>query len=253
MILDDALIDRVHRIGVATLRDTGEGYSRVLSATKGAEMGTGYALFAGEGSPLTQVYGFGHRSPGDVDALDPFFEGLAENWEVTVTPFTSQETLAALSERGYRPSHFEGTLAQITTAVASPDVDIVEVEEDDPEWMEATWRGWSGVESGDAQIDDLVRAVATMKSRKYLARIDGVPAATASLFEYGDGVALGGAATRVPFRGRGLQSALLARRLHDAGPGRLAIMGAMPGTTSHRNAQRAGFTPLYSTMVWMRR
>jgi len=254
MLLDDALVDRVQGLLVSTLRATSEGYARVRPDAKGSEMGTGYALFAGEGSPLTQVTGFAHRTPGDPAEVDAFFEGVAHNWEVTVTPFTAPETLQALSERGYRPSHFEGTLVQVVGTVAeAPEHDIREVSAGDSAWMETTWRGWTGDEDASFEADDLVRAVSVMPGRRYLATVDGVPAATASMYEFEGGVVLGGAATRLAYRGRGLQSALLARRLRDAGPGRLAIMGAVPGTTSHRNAQRAGFTPLYSSMVWMRR
>jgi hypothetical protein len=254
VLLDDKLIDTVHRLQVATLRVTAEAYERVLPSSVGGEIGTGFALFAGEGSPLTQVFGFAHRTPGDPAEIERFYADRAQNWEVTVTPFTSPETLQALTNLGYRPSHFEGSLAQKIDHLPEPaPFDIDEVGEGDAEWMETTWRGWTGDESGPFQPDDLVRAVAVIRCRRYLARIDGAPAATASLFEFPEGVILGGAATRIPFRGRGLQSALLARRLRDAGQGRLALMGAVPGTTSHRNAQRAGFHPIYSTMVWMRR
>ncbi|MGV3617854.1 MAG: hypothetical protein ACO1SV_21220 [Fimbriimonas sp.] len=254
MLLDDALIDRVYRLKLATLRATAEGYTRVRSDSVGKAVGTGYALFAGEGSPLTQVMGFGHREANDPAELDAFYEGLAENWEVTVTPFTAPETLRALTAQGYRPSHFEGTLVQTVGEIPrAPEVEIVELDEATDAWSETTWRSWAEDETSPFAPDDLVRAVGVMPARRYLALVDGIPAATASLMPFEEGVVLGGAATRLPFRGRGLQTALLARRLRDAGPGTLAVIGAMPGTVSHRNAQRAGFQPLYSVMVWMRR
>lgn len=71
--------------------------------------------------------------------------------------------------------------------------------------------------------------------------------------EAGDAVLLADGATRVAYQGRGLQSALIARRLRDAGRGRLAVMGATPGSTSFRNAQRADFTLLYSAAILTRR
>lgn len=254
MILTDELADRIHRLSVAVLKSTKEGYEKVRADTAGAEIGAGYALHAGEGSPLTQAFGFGHRQYDDPALLEEFYRGRAENWEVTVTPFTSSETLRALIETGYRPSHFEGTMCRLTdNPPVVPNSNIQEVPPADPIFMETSWRAWSGNEAGTYEPDELIRAVAQMRARRYVAFLDAEPAATASLCEFEEGVIFAGAATRTPFRGCGLQTALLGRRLHDAGSGRLAVMGAVPGSASFRNAQRAGFTPLYSTMVWMRR
>ena len=68
----------------------------------------------------------------------------------------------------------------------------------------------------------------------------------------GDGIAqFCGAATLPAFRRRGIQTALLRRRLRDArGAGcDLGIMAAQPGSRSHFNAQRQGFSLLYSRAV----
>lgn len=253
MILDDALIDRVYRLGIETLRLTAQGVALVREDATFGEVGTGVALFAGVGSPLTQARGFAYRSPGDVQTIEAFFAPRTDDWEVSIDPFTDPGTVRRLLDVGYRPGQFEGTLAQRVESVqASPSVDVVEVGDDLHAWSETTWRGWMENEDGAFAPDDLVRSVSLMPSRRYLAYVDGVPAASASMMEIGDAVVLGGAATRVPFRGRGLQSALLARRLLDAGRGRLAVIGAMPGTQSYRNAQRSGFVPLYSTLTLMR-
>lgn len=254
MILTDAIVERVHRLSVEVLRLTAQGVLKVRPDAAGADVGTGYALFAGEGSPLTQLTEFAHRTPGDPGLIDAFFTPRAENWEVGVTPFTDAESLRALFGAGYRPAQFEGVLAQWVQPIAeAPEVEIVEVDDDLDVWMETTGRGWAQDEGLGSVPSELERAVAAMPGRRYLARIDGQAAATASMYEFGDSVVLGGASTRLPFRGRGLQSALLRRRLSDAGKGRFALIGAEPGTTSHRNAQRAGFAPLYSKLTLMRR
>ncbi len=254
LLIDDALIDRLHRLQIETLRRAAEGYARELPTSSAAPIGAGFALFAGTESPLTQVFGFGHRVADEPAEIEAFYEGKADNWEVTVTPFTHPDTLQALHSRGYRPSHFEATLAQVVREVPEDGPhQIVEVSEGDAAWMETSWRAWSGDEEGAFLPDDLLRAMSAMEARRYVALVDGKPAATASLFQLEDGAILAGAATRAPYRGRGLQKALLHRRLRDAGAGALAVMGAVPGTVSHRNAQRAGFLPAYSSMIWMRR
>jgi hypothetical protein len=254
VILTDELADQLHATSVAVLKIVREGYVQVRPDTAGAEIGGGYALFAGEGSPLTQAFGFGFRRFADPVQLEEFYDGKADNWEVTVTPFTSPETLNALAHHGYRPNHFEGELCRTTDDPPdAPRVTIVEVDAADASFMETTWRGWTGNETDTFSPDELVLAMSRLNARRYVAYVDGQPAAAASMYEVLDSVALAGATTRLPYRGRGLQAALLQRRLHDAGPGKLALMGAVPGSASYRNSQRAGFTPLYSTMVWTRR
>ncbi len=61
-------------------------------------------------------------------------------------------------------------------------------------------------------------------------------------------VALFGAGTLQPYRGRGLQTAILQRRLQVAAQARCeyAVIVTQGGTTSMRNAERLGFTLAYS-------
>jgi GNAT superfamily N-acetyltransferase len=68
-----------------------------------------------------------------------------------------------------------------------------------------------------------------------------------------DGVAiLAGASTVPEFRCRGLQAALLHARLeHAARAGcDLAMMAALPGSGSQRNAERRGFRIAYTRTKW---
>lgn len=254
MILTDELVDRVHRADIETFRRFSEAIVRAFPEAVEAPVGTGHGLFAAEGSPLTQVAGFAHRTPSDPEAIEAFFAGHAHDWEVGVTPFTDPSTVRALLDRGYRPEGFEGMLAQeVGKSEDFPQVEIVEVGPDLSDWKEASSRAWTENEASDWDAGGLVETIAVTPARNYVAYVDGVPAAAASMAEAGDAVLLRGGGTRVPYRGRGLQTALIARRLRDAGRGRLAMIGAEPGSASYRNAQRAGFTPLYSTLTLKRR
>ena len=253
MILTDEVADRVHRLSVDIVRLTAKGYFKVRDDSAEAELGTGYGLYAGSGSPLTQVVGFAHRAPGDVQEIERFFAPRTENWEITVTPFTDPGSFRELLDLGYRPGQFEGELGQwIGRLPESPEADIREVSGDLSVFNEVSGRGWRENEGVAYEPGELERAVALLPARRYIAYVDGLPAASSAMFEFNDSVILAGATTRLPFRGRGLQSALLARRLRDAGKGRFALMGAVPGSISHRNAQKAGFTPLYSKVTLMR-
>jgi GNAT superfamily N-acetyltransferase len=68
-----------------------------------------------------------------------------------------------------------------------------------------------------------------------------------------DGVALfGGSATVPELRRRGLQAALVHKRMHyafDHGCD-LAMMVAQPGSDSQRNAERKGFRIAYTRTKW---
>ena len=70
-----------------------------------------------------------------------------------------------------------------------------------------------------------------------------------------DGLAmLAGAATLPPYRNRGIQTALARVRLaHASAAGcDLVTMGAEPGSTSHRNAERLGLRVAYTKLVLLR-
>jgi hypothetical protein len=63
---------------------------------------------------------------------------------------------------------------------------------------------------------------------------------------------LAGASTVADARRRGLQAALLTARLAHAAELRcdLAMMGAPPGSSSQRNAERNGFRIAYTRIKW---
>ena len=88
----------------------------------------------------------------------------------------------------------------------------------------------------------------------YLAKIDGAVAGGATLV-IRDGVAgLFGASTLPAFRKRGVQTALLNKRMvHAAEAGcELAVCLAHPGGSSQRNVVRLGFDVLYSRVKFER-
>jgi hypothetical protein len=71
-----------------------------------------------------------------------------------------------------------------------------------------------------------------------------------------EGIAIMAGASTIPSaRGRGAQLALLERRLHDAREHGcdLALMGALPGSISQRNAERHGFRIAYTRVKWRQR
>jgi hypothetical protein len=254
ILLDDAVADRVHALGLDILEELAIAAAKIQPGATGRRIGTGYALFAGEGSPITQLYGYAHRVPGDVAEIRAFYANRCASYEVCITPFTDPGTLRALLDAGFRPGPFEGELAQWIGDVPEPELRVDEVDGDDRAWLETTMRAWTDdaasppPDDAPVAIDPLVHIIGATPTRKYVAFVDGRPAATSIMWDRRDGVVLASGASRTIARNRGLQLAMLHKRLRDAGRGRFAIVGAMPGTTSYRNVMRAGFTPLYSTL-----
>ncbi|HSR22902.1 MAG TPA: hypothetical protein VLW53_05080 [Candidatus Eisenbacteria bacterium] len=89
-------------------------------------------------------------------------------------------------------------------------------------------------------------------SRRYVAAVDGRPAAAAVLFLV-EGIAyLANASTLEPFRRRGCQGALIRRRLADAaaaGHRRACVLTGW-GSQSHANLARAGFGAVCTKAIW---
>ncbi|WP_426593783.1 hypothetical protein ACPPVS_18670 [Cellulomonas sp. McL0617] len=87
--------------------------------------------------------------------------------------------------------------------------------------------------------------------RRYVARVDGRPAAAAGLYLHPDGALLSGAATLPEYRRRGCQAALIRRRLADAAlVTDLAVVTVAYGSTSQTNLERAGFHLTHARTSW---
>jgi len=252
MILTDALIDELHAFRVGTMARSIASLRGAFPAAQGRAIGSGFANFVGDGSPLTQAYGIGHRNSAfDLAEIDEFYDGLATNWELIVTPL-----LRLATQAGYVPDHFETVLAQTahqTTVEEIPGIEIEEVTGDTTDWMKATEAGWTESTELPVELSEFSHVMGAYPARNYLARVDSEPAASAALVCFEGKYLFAGASTRPQFRGRGLQRALTQRRLADAGAGAFVQVTAIPGSQSHRNLQRVGFQPLYSKLVLFRR
>jgi GNAT superfamily N-acetyltransferase len=89
--------------------------------------------------------------------------------------------------------------------------------------------------------------------QRYLALVDGVPAACAALYVHGDVGSLCMSATLPELRGRGAQSALIARRWRDARDAgcRTVITQTAFGGTSQHNMERAGMRIAHTFGIWL--
>lgn len=120
-------------------------------------------------------------------------------------------------------------------------------------YLEAYVAGW-GIRDVDADVFKAnVRPWLEQQGwHLYVARVDGEPAAAATLFVHGSVAYFADAATAPQFRGRGLQQQLLGLRMADAAGLEAArvFSGAVPFSTSHRNMERIGMRVQFMRALW---
>jgi hypothetical protein len=224
----------------------------------------GYAFFFGEGSPLTEAKGMGMSGPvsdEDLEAMERVFSDRGVPAKVMVCPLADPSLLEGLARRDFRPIGFEDVLYRA--------LDRFETFTMPPREFAADWagpdetelygltlaRGFVAPDEPGPELLEIAAMAARVEGMKgLLAQVDGVPAGAASLL-IRDGLAmLGGASTLPAHRNRGIQTSLAYMRLdHAAAAGcKLATMGAAPGSTSHRNAERLGFRVAYTKLVLFR-
>jgi ribosomal protein S18 acetylase RimI-like enzyme len=120
-------------------------------------------------------------------------------------------------------------------------------------YLNAYVAGWDIPEKDHAQFKANVRPWLNQAGWSlYLARLDGQPAAAATLYVKDRVGYLADATTNPAFRRRGLQSALLRQRMRDAGAAGADIVfsGAAPFSASHRNMERVGMRVQFVRSLW---
>jgi len=239
-------------------------------------MSGGLAVYAGPASPVNKVIGLGFEGPLDLAELAE----VEREWRDRDEPVRIELSILAdaaagptLSERGYRLHGFENVLACRLDATASadpaPEIGIERIEQDaDVQlWTDIAVGAFLDLDGTGSVADDglsreqLEREFSDFAALpgfvRYLARVDGQPAGEAALrLDDESGLAqLAGAGTLPPYRGRGIQKALLARRLADARAAGcdLAVVTTAPGTRSQSNVMRGGFALLYTRAILVRR
>lgn len=120
-------------------------------------------------------------------------------------------------------------------------------------YLDAYVAGWEIPQAEHAQFKANVRPWLDQPGWSlYVGRANGKPAAAATLYLHDHVGYLADAATDPAFRGQGFQSALLRRRIHDAGTAGadLVFSGAAPFSASHRNMERAGMRVQFVRSLW---
>ena len=232
-----------------------EPYSGAMRTTIAGTL----VMFAGVGSPITQTFCLGiHERPTerDFDAIERFFTSRGSAVFHEVSPHAGADLYATLSARGYKPIEVSNVMYQSidgTTGLAvNPQLRVRVVEKHEADWYGAVaTRGWSEMPEVLPFMQGFARSSVEVATC-FVAEIGGEAIAAAALFMH-EGVALLAGASTVPEgRRQGAQLALLDARLRTAVSRGcdLAMMVAVPGSASQRNAERNGFRVAYTRTKW---
>lgn len=273
-----SLARRIERAEVTLIVEGARAAARRLAPDQPviAEVCGGAVVFTEVGSPFNKGvgFGFGGVPPSQIfDALEGEFRRRGAPLQFEISNLADPAFARTLTQRGYALVGFENVLGlAITPAVVqrfsmlTTDVDVAPARpEESAAWLDTVATGFlhPDVFDGPGSHETISReslervfqdVTACSGFEQYLARRQGTIAGGAS-FRIHEGVAqLAGAATLPDHRRRGVQSALLAHRLCEAGRRGcdIAVVTTQPGSKSQENVQRAGFEVLYTRAVLVR-
>ncbi|OHU30984.1 GNAT family N-acetyltransferase [Mycobacteroides franklinii] len=233
----------------------------------------GVASYAGPGSPMNKIAGLGFGgvpTESELDAVEREFAARDTPVHVEVASLADPALCELLTARGYLLVSFENVLGLALTDVPAPVVpDGITVRHSGIDelttWLDVVVDGFAvpddqGVASHESfpreVLSRTIAALSTVEGeQRYIAVREGAVAGGASM-RILDGVAqLNGAATAAPHRRRGVQTALLTTRLHQAARdgADLAVVTTLPGSKSQQNTQREGFALLYTRAILVKR
>lgn len=232
----------------------------------------GLAVFVSPSSPVNKVIGLALETPLDLEALDQIeaaWRSRKEPVRVELSVLSDPSVGGALTDRGYRLHGFENVLGVAIDGVAiaprAQHVAVDLVEDDDlNHWLDIAVEAFMNLDGTGSVADDalpreqLAKVLQEVTGApgfiRYLARVDGEAVGEAAMRIDGDLAQIAGAGTLPHARGRGVQKALLHRRLADAHRAgcTLAVVTTAPGTRSQDNVMRRGFELLYTRAILVR-
>lgn len=223
-----------------------------------------YAMFDGIESPCTQTFGLGvfdEVTNADLDKIEAFFKERNAPVLHEVSPLADASIVALLNERGYQPIEFTSVMYRPLTREINLGVPvnpkivtrIIEAGEE-KFWAQTSASGWATEmpEHFDFMNEFGEIGARCAGAKSFLAEIENQPIAAGALFVYDGAALLAGASTIPEGRRQGAQTALLNARLRYAAEQNctIAMMGALPGSQSQRNAEKNSFRIAYTRTKW---
>jgi len=243
-------------------------YARVFQKTRpevGAaeeEVCGGHMSFCGLGSPVGRAVGLGLDRPfteADLDHVEQFYRSHQAPAQVDLCPLHGPDVFEMFKQRGYAIAELNNVLyRKLKEGEQWPDppngCEIRRSLAEEAEVTGAIVESAFFPDGAPAEFGGLVAPLYQMEGAlAFVANVEGKPVAcgTGLIIAEHKIVALCGAGTLADYRGRGLQTALLQRRMQTAaGAGcEYAVIVTNGGTTSQRNAERLGFHVAYSKVT----
>jgi len=222
----------------------------------------GIAFFGGVTYPANQMVGlglYGEVTAADVDRVEEFFRSRGVPSTIVLSPLAAESLRAQLGQRGYAIGEFNSVLVRRINPqepfTAPPGVIIERVtDETIKPWMSSIAEGFA---QDIAVAEDVFGGFAVLPGAlPFLARIEGkvVGGCGGRIIPEARVAALFGTATLPAYRRRGVQTALIAQRLHEAANAgcEYAVVSTLPGSGSQRNMERRGFRLAYTKAVMRR-
>jgi len=268
--MDIELARRLERASAMSGKACAQGAMAVRPEIGAAfdEIAGGIAVFAGVDSPVTQALGIGLDGPvhsTELDHLEKFYQSRGAPVAIELCPLAGLPLYEALAKREYRLVEVSNVLVRELTPTdefaAPPRAPEGQVSsgatlmvreaapEDEDLFTRTVVQGFADeVPVSQAILDVMAGFFRSENTRSFLAFADGVAAGGGSVFAFGGVGGIFGASTLLPFRGRGVQTGLLAARLDWAAKQGcdLAKGITLPGSVSQRNHERFGFRVAYT-------
>ncbi len=263
---DKTLSQKIERTEARSNADFVESRAKLFphSGADWIEVAGVYAMFDAIDSPTTQTFGLGlfdEITDAEMDKIEVFFKERNASVIHEVSPLADPAIFLLLNKRGYRPIEFTSVMYQEIASLDSfvpprnSQIKTRIIDNDEVDlFAEISTNGWIDEMPDYAeQMLEFSRIGASVDGAiPFIAELNAKPMATGTLYIYEDVAALAGASTIPAQRKKGAQTALLDARLRHALENgcTIAIMGALPGSQSQRNAEKNGFRIAYTRIRW---
>lgn len=260
LLTDHALAQRLEAFEAHLATEYATTHARLFPA-EGAAHATiagGTAVFAGAESPLTQAVGLGMNgavAEAEVDRLEDFYRRRGAPVNVEFCPHADDSLRQSFARRGYTLIEqlnvfVQEVPARRELAARAADVTVRQVQPNEfDELARVVAQAFMHAGEPPAGLIAVFAVLCHMPmTTPFVAEIDGQMIG-GGLAAVRDGiVSLFATSTLPESRGRGAQSALIEARLACGATMNceLATVGALPGSTSHRNLERHGFRVVYT-------
>lgn len=226
----------------------------------------GHLVFVARRSPVGRAHGLGFAgsvTPDDIEDVERFYFERDADAQVDVCPYADSSLFESLNNRGFQVAEFNQTLARWILAEEQFGMQSREgikvrrvTQEEAGTWSQLCARVFFGNQA--PRFSDFFLPWAAPEHPLALAAFAGeemVGVAGGLIVPEQKVAGFFGAATLPEYRGRGIQAAFMQERLRLAQQAgcSLAVTLTMPGTTSQRNVERAGFRTAYTKVVCIKR